>query len=427
MTPPPRDNPRDNPRGVRARPVRDPYGLLPPGATIAVALSVVGLLVVAVATLGIGNGTLPISPGGNGPGSSGGNGGVAHTPTPSNVVIVPDDPLADVPGTIVYAKDGNIWLQSGRTVRQLTTGGRDSMPSFSPDGTAVYLVRTRPLAGYWTVQGVGRRYQMDVPSIMVVPTTGGDATEVFDGLVDPPGRLKWMGFIREPVLSPDGRTIAIATDLPDPTRSDVVLKLLNVGTGKISDPGLSQQPPLGHQDPAWSPDGKRLLYVRNDRDGAKGAPRIWAYTPATKKTKAVTGPGYLHPAWSPDGRYIAATRTTAFGTDVVILDATTGAEVLPLTSDGDSWAPAWSPKGDEIVFLHVAGQVVDLRLVMLEGSGPTWTAKKPLDLTRDAGLDGVSRPGWFIPASELPPTPAPTAQSSPAATTLPSPAAPSGS
>jgi hypothetical protein len=409
---------RGGSRPPRSRPVRDPYGLLPPGTPVAAILSIVGLLAVAVATLSLSNGTIPVSAGG-GPDGSGGGGGPAKTATPSNVVIVPDDPLADIPGTIVYAKDGNIWIQSGRKATELTDGGRDSMPSFAPDGASVYFVRTRPEQGYWKVNGVGTNYTMDVPSIMQVPVTGGTPKRIFDGLVNPAGRLKWMGWIRDPVVSPDGKTIAMATDLPDPTRSDVVLKLLTLSSKKLTDPGLSQVPPLGHQDPAWRPDGARLLYVRSDRDGAKGTPRIYSYNPATKKSVPLSAPGYLHPSYSPDGRYVAATKTSAFGTDVVILDASTGAELLPLTSDGNSWAPVWSPRGDAIAFLHVDGQVVDLRMIALEGSGPTWTAKPALDLTTSAGLDGISRPGWFITADQLPATPAPTAAPSASSSTAP--------
>ena len=111
------------------------------------------------------------------------------------------------------------------------------------------------------------------------------------------------------------------------------------------------------------------------------------------------------------------THTTAFGTDVAILDARTGAELLRLTDDGASWAPVWSPKGDQIAYLHVSGQVVDLRLAQLDGSAPTWTVKETVDLTTSAGLDGASRPAWFIPADQLPaptavPTTAPTASPS---------------
>ena len=75
---------------------------------------------------------------------------------------------------------------------------------------------------------------------MRVPDGGGTPTKILDGLVDPAGRLKWMGFIREPVVSPDGNTIAMASDLPDPTSSDVTLKLLNLRNDKITDLGLDQ-------------------------------------------------------------------------------------------------------------------------------------------------------------------------------------------
>jgi Tol biopolymer transport system component len=344
---------------------------------------------------------------------------VTRTPTPSGEVVVPSEkPGLSTPGSLLYAKDGNIWIQAAGKATQLTSGGTDSMPSFVPDGSAVLFVRTRFVIGLWPVNGANRRYSMNVPSVMKVATAGGDPVTLLDGLVDPAGKLKWTGFIREPVLSPDGRTVAMASDLPDPTKSDVTLKTYDLKTKKVKDLGLSQVMPLGHQDPAWRPDGLRLAYVRSNRDGAKGAPQIYGYNPETGKAAPITGPGYLHPSYSPDGRYLAATRTSAFGTDVVILNAKTGAELLRLTDDGASWAPAWSPRGDQVVFLHVSGQIVDLRLVQLEGGAGSWTVKEVADLTSNAGLDSISRPGWFVPAAELPATP-PPATPDPAASVAP--------
>lgn len=383
------------------------------GIPLAAILSILGLLVIAMGTLSLTSGNLPFvsGSGGQGPGSSGNPGTVTRTPTPSNVVVVPTEaPGVVVPGTLLYAKDGNVWTQTDGVATQITTGGKDSMPSFAPDGSTIYFVRTRLMTGFWNEGGTTRRYRLETPSLMSVPIAGGDAKRLLDGVVDPAGRMRWQGFIREPVLSPDGRTIAMASDLPDPDTGNVVIKTYDLKRQKITDLHLSQVPPLGHQDPAWRPDGLRLAYVRNDRDGTKGVPRVYVYNPATKKSVPVTGPGYLHPSWSPDGRYLAATHTTAFGTDVVILDARTGAELLSLTDQGDSWAPVWSPKGDQIAYLRVSDQVVDLRLAQLEGTGPTWTVKETIDLTSSAGLDGVSRPAWFIPAAQLPaPTAAPPA------------------
>ena len=123
----------------------------------------------------------------------------------------------------------------------------------------------------------------------------------------------------------------------------------------------------------------------------------------------MTGPGYLEPSYSPDGKYIAATKTSSFGNDVVILDASNGREILRVTTDGASWGPTWSPIGDAIAFLHISGQIVDLKQARLDGAAPNWTVKDITPLTEVSGLDGESRPDWFVPADQLPaPSPAPS-------------------
>ncbi len=403
-----------------------PRGQLSSGIPFAAVLALVGLVVVALATIALDTGSLPFLPNSLSNGRSGqGAAGAAKTPTPSNVVVVASNVPAGitVPGTIVYAKAGNIWLQADGKATQLTSGGKDSMPSFTPDGQSVLFIRTRYVRGLWN-NGTGTMsyYAMDVPSVMQVPITGGTPKRILDGNYNPPGRGQWMAWIRQPVLSPDGHTLAILTDLPNPTVGDVVLKLYDIKTGKITTPNVPEVPPLGHQDPAWRPDGKVLAYVYNNRDGANGVPQIYAYTVATGRAQPISGPGYLHPSWSPDGKYIAVTKTSAYGTDIAILNAATGAEVSLLTDDGSSWGPAWSPAGDQIVFLHSSGQVVDLRLVTLTGSYGDWKAGATTDLTQAAGLDSVSRPDWFIPADQMPaPTPAPSAPTPPPGTAAPSP------
>ena len=93
---------------------------------LAPALSVAGLVVVALVSFALLGGTLPTIPG---TGNNGNDGGPIRTPTPSNVVII--DPRADIPGDLLYVKDGNIWLQTADRAIQLTTGGQDSMPAWS--------------------------------------------------------------------------------------------------------------------------------------------------------------------------------------------------------------------------------------------------------------------------------------------------------
>ena len=145
------------------------------------------------------------------------------------------------------------------------------------------------------------------------------------------------------------------------------------------------------------------------------------YDTRDKKARALTAAGYMQPSYSPDGSYFAATRTTALGTDVVILDARNGQQLLRITDDGASFAPTWSPAGDGIAFLHIVGQTVDLRLAKLDGSAPSWTVKETIDLTEVSGLDAASRPDWFIPPELLPATPPPSV--APSASTAPAAAA----
>jgi Tol biopolymer transport system component len=387
---------------------RSPFSAIPGG--VAPFLAVLGLVIIAIVSVSLLTGTLPTVPGGGG-------GGPVRTPTPSNVVIT--DPRVNVPGTLVYAKDGNIWLQSGSKATQLTTSGFDSMPTWSADGKWIYFIRSIDRVGRWPVNGAPRPYDLSVPYLERIHPDRSANTAVVNGAFSR-GTFDWSFFIREPSLSPDGKSVAVISDGPDPTTSDLVLKFINLTTGAITNPRLPDIGGLGHQDPAWSPDGKSVLYVRDDRDGTRGSPVIIRYDIGTKRSTVLTGPGYIAPAWSPDGRFIAATKTDAFGTDIVILDARTGAERLRLTNDTNSFDPAWSPAGDSIAFFRVDRGVVDLELVKLTGTAPQWTVGATLALTVAAGLDASSRPAWFIPADQLPkPTPSPTPlfPSGPGATT----------
>jgi Tol biopolymer transport system component len=351
------------------------------------------------------------------PGVSGNSGnnnpGVQRTPTPSGEIVVPPQEIT-WQGTIVYAKDGNIWLQTraGKPT-QLTSSGHDSMPSWSPDGQYIYYIQTDRQLLTSPYRG-NRQYAMDIPILMRVKANGSARPErLTNGKYRISGQwfFYWM---RQPELSPDGRTIALLSDGPNALLSDVVLQFYNLKTNKLRNPHLPETSPLGHQDPAWRPDGQVLLYVKNGRDGSRGTPVIMSYDPKTGVTRRVSGPGYENPAWSRDGKYIAATTTDSFGTDIVILDARRGTELLRVTNDGTSWGPVWSPLGDGIAFLHLQDGVVDLRLARFDGSAPRWTVGKIEDLTESAGLDSQSHPGWFVPANELPALPTPPADSAPA-------------
>ena len=129
---------------------------------------------------------------------------------------------------------------------------------------------------------------------------------------------------------------------------------------------------------------------------------IYRYDVKEKASRALSGPGYLEPSYSPDGKYLAATRQSTLGTDVVILDGQTGSELMRVTNDGRSWGPKWSPAGDAIAFLNINGQSADLHLAKLAGEPGAWSVEDVVSLTDVSGLDAASKPDWYIPKDDLP-------------------------
>ena len=404
----------------------DPYGIRPSAALIAPIISIVGLVIIGWLSLGLITGNLPFKIGSKGGGPAASL-GPARTATPSNVVIVPSVPPGDImKGTIVYAKAGSLWIQDAAGARQLTNPstqddpGSDSMPSFTPDGQWIVYVETRSMRVLFRLNlRAPAYYTATYPIVYRIKPDGTGRQQLATGLYKT-GSYRWWYWMRQPVMSPNGHTLALFSDGPDPTRSNVVLQFYDTVTKKLTKAGVPEFPPLGHQDADWSPDGKTLLYVKNGRDGARGAPQIYRLDIKTKAFKAITGPGYDAPRYSPDGRYIAATQTSALGTDVVILDARNGNELARITDDAHSWGAVWSPAGDRLAYLHIDGGVTDLLEVVLSGTSGRWDVSAPAALTQNAGLDGASHPDWYIPAADLP---APTVQPSPS--TAPT-ASPSG-
>jgi Tol biopolymer transport system component len=164
---------------------------------------------------------------------------------------------------------------------------------------------------------------------------------------------------------------------------------------------------LGHNDPDFSTDGRKLAYTYNQAQGDIGVPRVGILTCQSRRdcsrgrTKLLRQ-GYAHPSWSPDGRWLAAEATRGDGRDIVILDPARGDVRVTLTTDGDSFAPVVSPAGDQIAYLHRDGVDIDIRVMNLafaDDGSITLVGDHPV--TQDGNIDGESPPNWFIPKSDL--------------------------
>jgi Tol biopolymer transport system component len=369
-------------------------------------------------TVALLTGNLPFLPArntGGGQGDPGPGGAVVpgRTPSPSAPPVV--NPEVGIDGKLVYAKAGNLWIHEGTESRQLTKTGRDAQPAWSADGAWIYFIETRQTNGRFTVAGFERYYDLRYPILTRIRPDGSGREALLSGLYrrGSTGRQTWFYFLRDPAVRPDGLELALVSDGPDPTTSNIVLQTYDIKGELLAKVGVPEQAPLGHQNPTWSPDGKYILYVKNGRQADRGLPTLWRYQVASKKTIPLTGPGYTHPSYSPDGRRIVATKTTSLGTDIVVLDARNGNELLRVTANGQSWGGAWSPDGTQIAFLRLAGATVDLYVATLErATGGGLAVKETEPLTEFSGLDAESRPAWWGPRPSPDPSASPAASPS---------------
>ena len=346
-----------------------------------------------------------------------------RTPDP----VKPFQPAAaqvpQVAGTILFVKAGRIWSVSGADVlTPLGASTTEQSPIWSADGKTIYFLdihskKANVPCSMVAASGCSRAnlaYTLEYPVLSRMPASGGAARAVASGLYSwAGGAYSYFWGLWQPALSPDGGTFALISDAPNPFALDYGVELVPAAGGALKRLPLPEDYGLGQNDPAWSPDGRTLAFTYNHREGALGLPRIGLYDTKTGAVRFLTDYGYAQPSYSPDGKSVAAVRTSAKGRDIVILDARTGAEILRVTNDGHSFAPIWSPAGDQIAFLHVNGLSIDLWVATLGGSGRSVGVTRVDPLTSQSALDGASRPAWFIPPSELP-----QASPSPSASTV---------
>ncbi len=149
----------------------------------------------------------------------------------------------------------------------------------------------------------------------------------------------------------------------------------------------SAQSPIGVQEPAWSPDGKRIAVSYLDR--------IWILTADGRQARAVTqdpgpktqDPIEREPAWSPDGTRIAFAADRADGFDIVVVTLKNGiAAATPVavtTMKGDERWPSWTADG-RLVFAHRdPGSPWDLFLSSPVAGSDAWQTPVPLTETKD--------------------------------------------
>jgi dipeptidyl aminopeptidase/acylaminoacyl peptidase len=154
--------------------------------------------------------------------------------------------------------------------------------------------------------------------------------------------------------------------------------------------------------PAWSPDGKRIAFIGSTRAGALRPSQVWTMDADGGNPQQVTHitrpvDEALAPAWSPDGKqivYMGGDRHVPFtGLTSLWIVGADGSDdhILPIP-DKDLVLPsdaAWSPRGDRIAFAAYSKREPGRNLYTIRPDGTELT-----QITRTGNDDGIGAPSW---------------------------------
>jgi Tol biopolymer transport system component/serine/threonine protein kinase len=228
----------------------------------------------------------------------------------------------------------------GRIFAQLTNDpGAELFPSLSPDGRRVaYASKT---SGNWDIYlqrtGVGE-------AINLTKDSSADDTQ--------------------PAFSADGKWIAFRSERD---RGGIyVMRSDGAGVRRVSDAGYN---------PAWSPDGRQIVYgeesITRPEDRSGRLSRLWAVDVASGSKRLINKDDGVQPSWSPNGQYIAYWAIDLDGDRDLWTMRVSGGPPSRITRDHFlDWNPIWSPDGAWIYFCSDRGGSMGVwRIPMKESTG----------------------------------------------------------
>ena len=304
------------------------------------------------------------------------DGGAASQPTSSALAArsslsaaaaTPRIAFISAPQGLGQRVDGGLYVvNADGSGKQKLTSARYSTPAWSPDGRRIAFGAG---SNVWVMNADGSE------PLNLTPDPGADS---------------------DPVWSPDGRRIAFLR-LRHPPRGpnwwEREVYVMNAdGSGQRN---LTRNP-ASDSDPVWSPDGRKITFVRNFEIYVMNAD-------GTGQTNLTRNPAHdFAPAWSPDGQRIVFERRLArrqYGACPGCGGATIF-EVHVMNADGSGprrltqnagqvhegaigARPRWSPDGRQIAFVSGRDGNADIYVMNADGSGQR-------NLTRNArGHDTV--------------------------------------
>ncbi len=194
----------------------------------------------------------------------------------------------------------------------------------------------------------------------------------------------------QPAWSPDGSRLAfVRADTPrgklEP--SDINAWYYDGGDIWTLDPATGREAKLVDDafGPAWSPDGTRLAF---DARWA-GPRRIWVADARGRNPRQITADSneavvHAHAGWSPDGSHLVFRRLEKTRWDIAVANPSSS-EVVRLTDDIiPDLDPVWSPDGAHVYLVSARGGGLNLWRIPMAAGTPAGPAEQ---LTTGAGDD----------------------------------------
>ena len=225
-------------------------------------------------------------------------------------------------------------------------------------------------------------------ALWVIPLTHDAWLDVAVVAVEPAAvelqQLTRDGFLKQrPAWSPDGRWLLFTRVTSD----SLYLYKLDSTTGEQTRVTENKIPEF---DAVWSPDQQRIAFSLDTLSGQQGDVNVVISKIDGTDLQPFAGPGdkLSHEegaAYSPDGKWLAFTSTRE-GNQELFVKRLDGQQELRLTSDPCLDAhPCWSPDGTRIAFATDRWGDLELAVINADGS-------QLIRLTESAGLD--DEPSW---------------------------------